>query len=173
RVEGCSRQHRLDIEGGWAQRCRHPQPRSIGLCGGRDGPGAGVAGRRRADDSHSGALVEPRSGLQSAQCNDLYHIGSSFLQDQPADANRATFRQIHDKLAATPGVEAVSFDWGAHPMKNDDEESFWFVGRPKPAHQSDLAMAVEYVVEPDYLRAMQIQLKHGRFFTPADNEHAP
>ena len=99
--------------------------------------------------------------------------GPASYKSQPPDAIRAASRQIHDKLAATPGVEAVSFDWGAHPMKNDDEESFWFVGRPKPAHQSDLAMAVEYVVEPDYLRAMQIQLKHGRFFTPADNEHAP
>jgi predicted permease len=34
-------------------------------------------------------------------------------------------------------------------------------------------MTLEYVVEPDYLKVMQIPLKRGRFFTAADNEHAP
>jgi predicted permease len=42
-----------------------------------------------------------------------------------------------------------------------------------PTHQTDLAMALEYVVEPDYLKVMQIPVKRGRFFTQADNEHAP
>jgi predicted permease len=31
-------------------------------------------------------------------------------------------------------------------------------------------MSLMYVVEPDYLKVMQIQLKRGRFFTPADDE---
>lgn len=34
-------------------------------------------------------------------------------------------------------------------------------------------MALQYVVEPDYLKVMQISLKRGRFFTAADNEHSP
>src|SRR5437899_1548439 len=33
-------------------------------------------------------------------------------------------------------------------------------------------MTLMYVVEPDYLKVMQIELKRGRFFTAADNEHA-
>jgi putative ABC transport system permease protein len=89
------------------------------------------------------------------------------------DATRAAYRQIHDKLATTPGVEAIAFNWGAHPMQGDTEEFFWFPGRPKPEHQSDFPMALEYVVEPDYAKVMQIPVKRGRFFTAADNEHAP
>ena len=88
-----------------------------------------------------------------------------------ADSIRSAYRQIHDKLASTPGVEAVSLSWGAHPMGSDDENFFWVVGRPKPAHPGDYPMTIEYDVEPDYLKVMQIPLKRGRFFTAADNEH--
>jgi predicted permease len=55
-------------------------------------------------------------------------------------------------------------------MGSDNESDFWFVGKPKPTRLSDLPMAIQYVVEPDYLKVMQIPLKRGRFFTPADNE---
>jgi predicted permease len=98
--------------------------------------------------------------------------GPSSYKTQSPDAIRSAFRQIHDKLASTPGVEAVSLSEGAHPMGSDDEDYFWFVDRPMPTHQSDLAMAIEYVVEPDYLKVMQVPLKRGRFFNAADNEHS-
>jgi predicted permease len=99
--------------------------------------------------------------------------GPSSYKGQPPDAIRAAYRQIHDKLVSTPGIEAASFSFGAHPMGSDDEEFFWFIDKPMPTHQTDLAMALEYVVEPDYLKVMQIPVKRGRFFTQADNEHAP
>jgi predicted permease len=98
--------------------------------------------------------------------------GPSSFKAQPAEAIRSAYRQIHDKLASAPGIESVSFNVGAHPMRGDSEEYFWFVGKPMPSHQSDLPMALEYVVEPDYLKVMQIPLKRGRFFTAADNEHS-
>ncbi len=66
----------------------------------------------------------------------------------------------------------MSLSEGAHPMGSDDEEYFWFVDKPMPTHQSDLAMAVVYVVEPNYLKVMQVPLKRGRFFNAADNEHS-
>ncbi len=87
-----------------------------------------------------------------------------------ADAIRSAYRQLHDKLASTPGIEAASFSWGAHPMGSDDEDYFWIVGRPKPANPADYAMTIEYDVEPDYLKVMQIPVKRGRVFTNADNE---
>jgi predicted permease len=96
--------------------------------------------------------------------------GPASYKTQSADSIRAAYRQIHDKLASVPGVEAVSFNNGATPMGSDDEEYFWFVDRPQPLHQSDLPMSLQYVVEPDYLKVMQIPLKRGRFFTSADNE---
>jgi predicted permease len=89
-----------------------------------------------------------------------------------AAAIRSAYRQIHDKLASTPGIESVSLSWGAHPMGSDDEDYFWIIGRPKPAHPGDYPMVIEYDVEPDYLKVMQIPLKRGRFFTAADNEHS-
>jgi predicted permease len=98
--------------------------------------------------------------------------GPPALKKQSGESIRAAFRQVQDQLRSTPGLEAVSFSVGAHPMEGDDEEYFWFVGKPKPSHQSDLAMALEYVVQPDYMKVMQIQLKRGRFFTDADNEHS-
>src|SRR6476661_5539012 len=99
--------------------------------------------------------------------------GPSSYKNQSPDAIRAAYRQIHDKLASTPGIEAASFSQGAHPMGGDDEEFFWFMDKPLPSHQTDMAMALEYVVEPDYLKVMQVALKRGRFFTAADNEKAP
>jgi predicted permease len=87
------------------------------------------------------------------------------------DAIRSAYRQIQDKLASTPGVKAASLSWGAHPMQGDDEDFFWIVGRPKPDHPGDFPMLIEYDVEPDYLKVMQVPLKRGRFFTAADNEH--
>lgn len=93
----------------------------------------------------------------------------SFKNGSP-DAVRSAWRQLHDKLASTPGVEAVSFSFGAQPMQGDDDDSFWIVGRPMPP-RNELPMTLEYDVEPDYLKTMQTSLKRGRFFTSADNEH--
>ena len=89
------------------------------------------------------------------------------------DAIRAAFREFDDKLAAVPGVQAVSQTWGAIPLSGDDEQLFWLEGQPKPANDNDMNWAIDYIVEPDYLKAMGIPLLRGRFFTPQDNEHSP
>jgi predicted permease len=98
--------------------------------------------------------------------------GPGSFKQQPLDALQAAYRQLHETLATTPGVEAASFNFGAKPMGSDSERYFWFADKPKPQHQGDLAMAIMYQVEPDYLNVMQIHVKRGRFFTPADNEHS-
>ena len=86
---------------------------------------------------------------------------------------RAAFRAVDARLAATPGIKAVSLMWGAAPMGGDDERSFWFDGQARPASDQDMKQALAYVTEPDYLRIMQIPLKRGRFFTQQDDEHSP
>jgi putative ABC transport system permease protein len=96
--------------------------------------------------------------------------GPASYKSGSADAIRSAYRQLHDKLASTPGIEAASFSWGAHPMGGDNEDYFWVVGWPKPANPGDYPMTIEYDVEPDYLKVMQIPVKRGRFFTNADNE---
>jgi predicted permease len=89
------------------------------------------------------------------------------------DALRAAYREFDAKLGSTPGVQAVSLSWGAIPMESEDDEQFWIEGQPKPSNENDMNWALEYTVEPDYLRVMRIPLERGRFFTPRDNEHSP
>ena len=96
----------------------------------------------------------------------------SMMAAAPA-AIRASFREFDQKIAAIPGVKAVSQVWGALPMSGDDEQTFWFEGQPKPASQNDMGWAIDYIVEPDYLKAMSIPLHRGRFFTDQDDEHSP
>src|SRR6201981_3463556 len=95
------------------------------------------------------------------------------LMNSNAETVRAFSRELSRRIAATPGVEAVSRTWAALPMSGDDEDVFWLDGHPKPASQNDMNWAVKYVVDPDYLKVMEIRLRRGRFFTPQDNERAP
>jgi predicted permease len=89
------------------------------------------------------------------------------------DAIRNAFREFDNKIASIPGVQAVSQTWGAVPMNGDDEKTFWFEGQPKPTSENEMNWAIDYIVEPGYLKAMEIPLYRGRFFTQQDNEHSP
>jgi len=94
------------------------------------------------------------------------------MQNASADAVRAAFREFDARLAALPGVKALSLSWGAVPLSGDDERLFWMQGQPKPTSPNDMNWALSYVVEPDYLKVMQVPLLRGRFFTQKDDEHA-
>src|SRR6202041_3960109 len=95
------------------------------------------------------------------------------MMNASPDAIRSAFREFDDKLASAPGVQAVSQTWGAVPLSGDDEQLFWLEGQPKPANKNDMNWAIDYIVEPGYLKAMSIPLLRGRFFTAQDNENAP
>jgi putative ABC transport system permease protein len=85
---------------------------------------------------------------------------------------RATLRELNSKLSTTPGVKAVSFSVGALPLQGEDDLFFWIDGGPKPASQSEMNMAIVYRVEPDYLSAMGIRLRQGRFFNAEDDQRS-
>jgi predicted permease len=101
-----------------------------------------------------------------------FSLSPSSLKTSPA-AIRAAFRAGEATIAATPGVQAASVSWGAFPMSGDDEWLFWLDGKPKPATRNEMNWAIDYVVDPDYLKIMQTPLRSGRFFTAQDDENAP
>jgi len=90
-----------------------------------------------------------------------------------AEAIRAYVRDIDQKFAATPGVQAVSQSWGAMPLGGDDDQNFWLDGEAKPASEPDMKWTLDYIVSPDYLRVMGVSLRRGRFFTTHDDHGAP
>jgi predicted permease len=90
-----------------------------------------------------------------------------------AATSRSAIRQLDEALKGIPGVEAVASTAGALPMTGDNEYPFWLEGQPKPANESEMKLALFYLVQPEYLSAMEIPLHRGRFFTNQDDEHAP
>lgn len=89
------------------------------------------------------------------------------------DAVRSNLREVQRKFESAPGVQAVAYSWGALPLGFDDEWLFWIAGHPKPASKNEMNWTLDYVVGPDYFKAMGIRLQSGRLFTERDNEHAP
>jgi predicted permease len=94
------------------------------------------------------------------------------LAQEPPDRVRAFIRQLHSSLHSAPGMESLSIEWGAQLMQSDSETGFWVEGLTPPARQVDLPLALEYRVEPDYLKVMRIPLLRGRFIGDTDDEHS-
>ena len=94
---------------------------------------------------------------------------SPSMKTATPEATHAALTELSNRIAATPGVRAVSFSAGAIPLAGEDDLFFWIEGQPKPASQSEMNMALVYRVEPGYLTAMGIPLKRGRFFSNQDD----
>ncbi len=95
------------------------------------------------------------------------------MRSAKPEAVLAALRQVDDGVRSIPGVTAAALSSGSFPLVGDDEQLFWMDGQPKPSNPNDMNWALSYVAGPDYLRAMGITLKSGRFFSPQDDEHAP
>ena len=95
------------------------------------------------------------------------------LVNQSPDAILAALRQINATLHSVPGVEAVSLHDGALPMESDNERGFLLEGQEPPTQRTNnIQQALEYAVEPDYLKTMRISLLRGRFLSDEDDENA-
>ena len=127
------------------------------------------------------------AGLMIRSLNALWKVDPGFRPDNALtfglnlppsmraatpEAIRAALHELSDRLNSTPGVRAASVLWGAVPLRFNSEDWFWLDGQPKPSSQSEMNMAMQYIVDHNYLAAMGIPLKQGRFFTPQDDERS-
>jgi predicted permease len=78
---------------------------------------------------------------------------------------RAAWQDILDRVRHVPGVQSVATT-DIVPMGGDENEiGYWTTAAAPPANQMPLSLLTS--VTPDYLKAMGISLRQGRFF----NEH--
>lgn len=82
------------------------------------------------------------------------------------------YRQLLDRLAVLPGVQAAGAATGLPLGRNGNQMSFGVVGQPEAAPGQSPLAEVTYVSN-DYFRAMNIPLLRGRTFTDHDNNDAP
>jgi len=98
--------------------------------------------------------------------------GSPAVHGAPA-AVRSGFVRTLEQLRSVPGVRSVSVLFGGVPMDGDSELPYWVEGRPKPAEQSQMDLALFYGVDSSYLDVMGIPLLRGRFISEQDTEKTP
>jgi predicted permease len=98
---------------------------------------------------------------------------SPSLRGKATKEMRARAHEVEQRLKAVPGVRAVSFSNGAFPFLEEQDMTFWISDRPKPANMDELLNALDYRVDPDYFRAMEIPLKKGRLYTDQDDDRSP
>ena len=92
----------------------------------------------------AGLMIRSLTGLWSVNPgfnpHNLMTFGFSVapsLLSSPSQS-RAALCQLHDKIRALPGVEAISVAGGSLPMNSDSELPFWLEGESRP--RSDNAM---------------------------------
>jgi predicted permease len=127
----------------------------------------------------SGAILMLRSFIQLRSTYPGYDsrvlsmrvslVGTPY--DAP-DKQTYFYREVLRRLATLPGVRAVgAID--CLPTCNDVYGgAMHFTDRPDPS-PSDPALVMIGSITPEYLRAMNIPLLHGRYFSEADGEHDP
>jgi predicted permease len=100
--------------------------------------------------------------------NGVLTFGLSNLRFRSADEARAVFTQIHDKLAAIPGVTAVTTA-NAIPFDGNDPSGRWgtqvAMNDPTRFRQGGFVQA-----PPSYFSTMRVKLLAGRIFTQAEND---
>jgi putative ABC transport system permease protein len=111
------------------------------------------------------ALMRTEPGFDP---NGVLTFGLSNLPFRSADEARATLIQIRDKLAAIPGVTAVSTA-NAVPFDGNDPSGRWgtqvAMNDPTRFRQGGALF-----VPPNYFDALRVKLLAGRIFTQAEND---
>ena len=91
---------------------------------------------------------------------DIDAISTGYTENDPRLPT--LYQQIEERVAALPGVHAVSFSSFAF------HEGAWFGGISLPDGSVSLDNSLHNVVSDGYFRTMQIPLLAGRLFSPSD-----
>ncbi|MGH7528828.1 MAG: ABC transporter permease, partial [Gemmatimonadales bacterium] len=84
----------------------------------------------------------------------------------------AFYDALTERLRRAPGVRNVALINNPPVSGGAGYNSFVVEGRPAPAPGEPTPDAQQYVVTPEYFRAVSIPLRQGRLFTPHDREGA-
>jgi putative ABC transport system permease protein len=96
-----------------------------------------------------------------------FDISLSSKEYAEAPKVRRFFKEFLEKIEALPGVESAATTDLLPLGGSDSENQFYVTNRPKPS-PSELPLAMNYIVTPGYLKAMNIALLQGRFFEESD-----
>jgi predicted permease len=97
----------------------------------------------------------------------ILHIDPTMAGYKPAQVE-ALYRQLHDSLAAIPGVSQVSFSLYS-PMEGDNwGETVFIEGQAPPAPDSDENNASWVRITPGYFETLGTKILQGRAFNDQD-----
>jgi predicted permease len=102
------------------------------------------------------------------EANGVLTFGLSNLRFNSRDEARAVFSQIHDKLAAIPGVSAVTTA-NAIPFDGNDPSGRWGT-QDAMNDPTRFRQGGTMIVPPSYFDAMRVKVLAGRIFTQAEND---
>ena len=111
------------------------------------------------------ALMRTEPGFEA---NGVLTFGLSNLRFNSRDEARAVFSQIHDKLAAIPGVSAVTTA-NAIPFDGNDPSGRWGT-QDAMNDPTRFRQGGTMIVPPSYFDAMRVKLLAGRIFTQTEND---
>ena len=120
----------------------------------------------------AGLMIRSFYRLQQVNPGFSYERLASFSISLPqtkypdGDQQAAFFNRLLENIRALPGVKATAAATGLPLGNNGWQTGFLIDGRPIPA-RDQIPLMEACTVTPDYFRAMNIPLKHGRYF----NEH--
>jgi predicted permease len=82
------------------------------------------------------------------------------------------YQQMLDRVESTPGVEAAAVTTLVPLSGTNNVLGFWLGHEPQPP-DDQMHYALSFITTPDYLRAMRIPQRAGRFFTTHDTTATP
>jgi predicted permease len=97
-----------------------------------------------------------------------FKVGLSPSLTKTASSTRTAYRQLLERIRQIPGVQAADFTNIVPLSEHDNGGPFW-IGSQQSTSMQDAPHALYFETGPDYLKAMQIPLLRGRFFTSADS----